>query len=388
MAYFPVRRSVFDSSKHFLVLPALLLAGAALLAGCHPAVTDPNDPKFIVAEKGKWQITRAELNTEVASILKQYQATPEQIGLSKMPIVETKALKNMVLKKLVMDKAATLQLKDVDKDEAAQLDAVKQSIPPGKTFEQQLKEAGLTLDDLKKVIHERVIVRKVLDAEAFKNDDATDQEINDFYLKNKESITAPPQVRASRILVHVNEKATPAEKAADKKAIDKAHDRVVHGEDFSKVATEVSQDQSSKSNGGDIGLFKRGDNPDAGFDDVAFNTKLGVVSPVFQTSLGYQFLKVTDIKPGGQVPLADVRPKISAYMRDQKMKKQSQDYLEKLLADSGVVYHMKLVEPPAPNAAAGPGEPAGAPPSASVSTPPVQAAPAPAAKPSAPAGTK
>ena len=50
MAFFPVRRSVIDSSVKFLVLPALLLAVAALLAGCHPAaITDPNDPKFVVA---------------------------------------------------------------------------------------------------------------------------------------------------------------------------------------------------------------------------------------------------------------------------------------------------------------------------------------------------
>src|SRR5271154_6506347 len=118
MANFSVRRFVGAFSPRSLVFPALVLAGAALLAGCHPAVTDPKDPKFIVAEKGTWQITRAELDKEIAAILKQHQATPEQVGPSKMPIVETQVLKNMVLEKLVMDRAAVLPLKDVDKDEA------------------------------------------------------------------------------------------------------------------------------------------------------------------------------------------------------------------------------------------------------------------------------
>src|ERR1700685_3709138 len=99
MAYSPLPSSFFDLSKKFLVFPALLLASAALLAGCHPAVTDPNDPKFIVAEKGDWQITEGELDTEVLSYLKQHQATPEQVGPSKMPIVKTAMLRNMVLKK-------------------------------------------------------------------------------------------------------------------------------------------------------------------------------------------------------------------------------------------------------------------------------------------------
>jgi len=382
MAFFPFSRSISHSPNHFLALPALLLAGVAVLAGCHPAVTDPNDPKFIVAEKtGSWQITRADLNTEVATILKQYQATPQQIGPAKMPVVETKSLKNMVLKKLLLDKAATLQLKDVDKDEAAQFDAMKQSVPPGQNFDDELKKAGITLDELKKVIHERVLVRKVLDSEAFKNADPSEQEISDFYLKNKASIPpAPPQVRASRILILLNDKTSPADKATKKKAIDKAHDRVAHGEDFAKVAAEVSEDQYSKNNGGDVGLFKQGDNADAGFDDIAFKTKLGTVSPVFETPLGWQFLKITDIKPGGEVQLADVRPKIAAFLRDEKMKEQSQSYLEKLLADSGVVYHINLVEPPAPTA--GPGAPGGAPsaaePNSAPQPPRSEAAPAPA----------
>jgi hypothetical protein len=377
MAYLPVRRSVFDSSNHFPVLPALLLAGAALLAGCHPAVTDPNDPKFIVAEKGNWQITEGELDTEVASYLKQHQATPEQVGPAKMPVVKTAMLKNMALKKLILDRAAVLPLKDVDKEEASELDRLK-GPAAGPEFEQQLKSAGLTLDDLKKRIHEKVLISKVLEAEAFKNVDPTDQEINDIYLKNKASFNIPAKIRASRILILADDKTSPADKAAKKKAIDKARDRVVHGEDFSKVAMDVSQDQYSKPKGGDIGFFQRGENPDAGFDDVAFATKENAVSPVFLTSLGYQFLKVTAIQPAGVLPVADARGYITGKLREMKMEEQSQAYAKKLLADSGVTYHLVLVDPPAQIAApTGPGGPAGAPPPAApVSSAPAQAAPA------------
>jgi len=179
------------------------------------------------------------------------------------------------------------------------------------------------------------------------------------------------------------------EKAAKKKAITKARDRVIHGEDFGKVATEVSEDRTSAPNRGDIGFFQRGENPDAGFDDVAFNTKQGVVSPVFETPLGYQFLKVTDSKPAGEIPLADVRPKIADYLRDQKSKEAAQAYVMKLLADSGVTYHIVLVDPPAQTAAPADAEaPDNAPPSDapdSSATPPP--APAPAAAPGSATGT-
>jgi parvulin-like peptidyl-prolyl isomerase len=363
MAFFHVRRSGSDSSQKFPVLPALLLVGAALLGGCHPAaVTDPNDPKFIVAEKGNWHILRGELDSEVANFLKQQQATPEQVG-SKMPMVQTMMLKNMVLKKLMLDKAATMQLTDVEKDEAAQLDILKQSIPPGQDLDQQLKASGMTLDDLKQKIHEQVLIHKVLEAEAFKDVAPTDQEIDAIYLQHKDSFTIPEKIRASRILMHVDDTTSAAEKAAKKKAIDKAHARVAKGEAFSQVAMEVSEDQSSKSKGGDLGYFARGENPDAGFDDVAFSAKLNAVSPVFLTPLGYQFLKVTDIQPPGVVPEADVRPKIAAYLRQQNMQKKSQAYAMKLLADANVTYHFVLVDPPAQVAPAPAGPDSAPPPS-------------------------
>jgi peptidyl-prolyl cis-trans isomerase C len=399
MVNFPVRRSVRAFLSRFLVLPVLILGGAAILSGCHPAaVTDPNDPKFVVAEKGDWKITKADLDKEVGTFLKQHQATAEQVGPSKMPMVQTMALKNMVLKKLILDKASTLQLKDVDKDEAAQMDAVKQSVPPGQSFDQQLKTAGLSMDDLKQMIHERVLIQKVLEADAFKNVTPTEQEIDAVYLKNKDSFNIPAKIRVSRVLILVDDKTSPADKIAAKKAIDKARERVMHGEDFSKVAMEVSQDRYSAPKGGDINFFQRGEN-EPGFDDVAFNTKENTVSPVFLTSLGYQFLKVTATQPAGVVPVADARGYISSKLREHNMQVQSQGYAKKLLADSGVTYHFVLVDPPAqmpapqgapgqdPNAAPDSGQPA---PDASQQAPPPadSTSAAPGGAPSAaPAGT-
>lgn len=373
----------FISRKKFSALP-IILASVALLAGCHqapPAVTDPADPKFVVAEKGTWQISRADLNAEVSTFLKQHQVTPQQVGPAKMPYLETMTLKNMVLKKLMLDKAGALPQTDADtKAEAAEFDGLKAQIPPGQTFEGALKSAGLTEDDLKQRIHEKSQVKKLLDAEAFKNVDPTEQQIDDVYLKNKDSFNIPAKVRASRVLVMVDPKATAAEKAAKKKAIDKARDRVVHGEDFGKVAAAVSEDQYSKTKGGDLGYFQKGENADAGFDNVAFGTKENVVSPVFLTPLGYQFLKVTSIQPAGPVPIAEARGYISAQLKQENMKKQSQDYVTNLLANSGVTYHLKLVDPPTD---LGPGGPNGAPPQAPPNAPaaPADGAAAPASEP-------
>ena len=82
--------------------------------------------------------------------------------------------------------------------------------------------------------------------------------------------------------------------------------RVVKGEDFSKVAAEVSEDRRRAARRGH-GKIPKGHN-EAGFDEVAFNTKVNTVSPAFLDSLGWQFLKVTDSQPAGTVSLADRGP--------------------------------------------------------------------------------
>jgi parvulin-like peptidyl-prolyl isomerase len=383
MPNFPVRRSLFDLTTKFPALAGLLLAVAALLAGCHPAVTDPTDPKFIVAEKGNWKITRGDLNGEINDYLKQHNATLDQVGPANIPRMETAMLKNMVLKKLLMDKAASLPLQDVDKDEAAELAAVKTKVPPGQDLDTLLKSAGMTEDDLKQKIHEKVLIGKVLQSEAFKNVDPTEQEIDDIYLKNKASFVIPEKVRASRVLILVDDKTSPADKAAKKKEIDKAHDRVTHGEDFSKVATEVSQDRYSAPRGGDINFFQRGEN-EPGFDEVAFSLKQNEVSPVFLTPLGYQFLKITAIQPAGPVPIADARAFIASKLREMKMEQQEQAYAKQLMADSGVTYHLTMVETP-PESSGPTGAP-GADAAGADSAPPAanSAAPAPDASAGAP----
>jgi len=349
MALSPLRWSLNRFCKNFLLLPAVLLAGLVLTTtGCHRAVTDPKAPNFIVAEKGSWQVSRADLNKEVDGYLKHHQMTAEQVGPAKMPMLETAMLDNIVLEKLLLDRAAALPLKDVDKDTAAAFDQVKGRAPSQQDFEQQLKTAGLTVDDLKKRIHDQVLIRKVLEADAFQNIEPSEQEINDFYLKNKDRFNIPPKIRASRILVLVDDKTSPADKAAKKKVIDQARARVAKGEDFSKVAMEVSQDQYSAPKGGDIGFFQKGEN-EPQFDAVAFTSKQGELSPVFITPLGYQFLKVTETQAGGPVSIADARVVITKYLRQGKQGELANAYTSKLLAQGGVTYHLVRVDLNAPS---------------------------------------
>jgi len=332
----------------------LLAAVTLAVSACHPRITDPHDPNFIVAEApGDWTITRAQLDHEMDGFFKERNLTPAQVGPTNLPIVETKILRNMVLQKLLLSIAAKRNFPDLAKIDDEAFERVKGRFPSDEAFQDKLKQTGLTEDDLKKRINDQVLIEKLFEADALHDTEPTDKEVNDFYLSHKNLFQVPLKLRASRVLVIVDEKATPDQKAAKKKAIDAAHARVANGEDFSKVASDVSDDRYSAPRGGDIGYFQRGEN-ESQFDDVAFASKIGVLSPVFETPMGYQFLKVTEIKPAGLLSIDDARQPIAQNLQEMKIGQEKEAYADKVMKESTVTYYIPLTEPPADPTAAAP----------------------------------
>jgi len=399
MVIFPSSRSLAARVRAILILLPLF-AVLALLTACHkPAVTDPTDPAFIVAgaatSTGTWTITRGELSQAVDAALAQQGATRDQVPAGQMPKVEVQILRMMVVKKLLLAQAATMKLPDIDSEVKQAIEYTKNRDPNHTYTDAELADAlksrGLTVELWKQNLHDAATMQAVLDQAAAKDIEPTEQEIDAIYSQHKDAFNVPPMIRASRILILANEADTPAQKADKLKRINAARARVAKGEDFSKVATEVSEDRSSAPRGGDMGKFPRGTN-EAGFDDVAFKTKVNSLSPVFQTGLGYQFVKVTDSTPAGTISLAEAREIIAPKLR--AMKKQQADgaYAQHLLQTAGVNFYLKDLDPTAPPAPAStpsappPGQPmapAPAPAPAQASAPAPTAAPAESSAPSA-----
>ncbi|MFN4197945.1 MAG: peptidylprolyl isomerase [Flavobacterium sp.] len=114
------------------------------------------------------------------------------------------------------------------------------------------------------------------------------------------------EVKASHILILVDEGAAPQDTLNAYKKIIALRDRIIKGEDFGAVVQAHSEDPSAKENKGSLGFFSAFRMVYA-FESAAFNTPVGTVSQPIRTRFGYHLIKVEEVRPNrGDITVAHI----------------------------------------------------------------------------------
>lgn len=104
----------------------------------------------------------------------------------------------------------------------------------------------------------------------------------------------PPSITFAQVVVVP--RPTEAAQAAARIKAESVQVALERGADFATAARRFSDDASTKESGGDLGWFRRGQMVRA-FEEVAFNLRPGVVSPVVQTPYGFHIILVERVLP-------------------------------------------------------------------------------------------
>ena len=138
----------------------------------------------------------------------------------------------------------------------------------------------------------------------------SDAEVAKYYSEHPKEFETPQQVHAAHVLVPVPQTGgSEAEDKARAKVADVIR-RAKGGEDFAKLAAEVSEDPGSKSKGGDLGWISKGEMVPA-FEAVAFTLRRGETSPEpVRTPFGFHAIKVLELREAGKKPLKEVAAQI------------------------------------------------------------------------------
>lgn len=133
----------------------------------------------------------------------------------------------------------------------------------------------------------------------------SEKEVTDSYTKQAYE-RMKEEVNASHILIQVKPEADSEDTLKAWKKITDIRQRVLKGEDFGKLAAELSEDPSAKSNKGNLGYFTALQMVYQ-FEDASYTTKVGEVSQPVRTRFGYHILKVHDRRPSqGQIRVAHI----------------------------------------------------------------------------------
>ena len=244
------------------------------------------------------------------------------------------AIDQLVVYTLLSQESRNRGIKVDDKEIEAKMAQLRSQFPTQEAFEKALKERGMTPDSLRKDARVDLSVTKLMEAETAALPGPSDLEAKDFYEKNPDRFKQDESVRASHILIRVDEKADAAAKKKARAEIDAVLKQAKSGADFGKLAQQHSQDGSA-AQGGDLNYFAKGQMVPA-FDKVAFELKPGQLSDVVTTQFGYHIIKVIDHKPGRVVPFEESAQQIKQFLGEQKKQQHSEAFIETLKKKSKV----------------------------------------------------
>jgi peptidyl-prolyl cis-trans isomerase C len=161
----------------------------------------------------------------------------------------------------------------------------------------------------------------------------SDDELKSYYDSHTGEFKTPEMVKARHILVKVENTASEDEKKKAKEKADMYLKKIKDGEDFAKLASEVSDDPSSKVKGGDLGFFQKGRMVKP-FEDAAFSLKPGEVSSVVETQFGFHILKVEDKKDSTTESFDAVKERLRQKLLQDKTRQEITEFIDKAMLDS------------------------------------------------------
>ena len=170
-----------------------------------------------------------------------------------------------------------------------------QNLEDDKRFEAALKQEGMTISDIRRNVEKQFLLQQVQTEEFGGKLQITEEEARQYYQANQKEFVEPATVTLREILIEVptvtQQGRAMVTVGKDDEAAKKAEAvraRLTAGEDFAKVASEVSA-SASKANGGLIGpiatselapdLQKMLENDEAGRDHAADARRQGLPDP-------------------------------------------------------------------------------------------------------------
>ena len=155
----------------------------------------------------------------------------------------------------------------------------------------------------------------------------TDEDLKNYYQSHPQEFGGDPEVRVRHIFLPLREDASPEEVAKARAEGERVLQRLKTGEDFAKVAKQVSKGPSAQD-GGDLGWLRHG-TIDQRLEEAALALKPGEISKPVRAGPGLHLFKVEEKRLAGAKTFDQAKEEI----RQKLFEQQAGSYRDQMLAE-------------------------------------------------------
>jgi len=203
------------------------------------------------------------------------------------------------------------------RDSDPTLVALRNQFADDHQFRAALQRSGVSRRTLRRALAETIRGEDWIESQIASQVAVSDAEVQKYFEQHQAEFMQPTRIRARHIFLAAPEGSAPELMQAKQQAILDIAVRLGRGEDFAELAAAVSEDEASKTHGGDLGFFAANRVP-AEFFEAAEQLPPNAPPRFLQSHLGFHALQVTDVHPARPLTLAEATPEITALITAEK----------------------------------------------------------------------
>jgi len=287
------------------------LATLATLAG--PAAAQSREQNRERERNGDYIV--AIINTELVTageIDRRLQRAQEDASRAGARLPPEGQLRKQLLDLLIDERVIVTYARDSGlRIDEAELDRAVQSVASqnqisADQLRERLRADGIDYARFRANLRDQMLIERIREREVYGRIKVPDADIERYLDQQRTASRGDAEINLAQILVTVPEGADAATLAARKARIDAALARVRAGEDFGKVAREISED-GNKERGGEIGARPASRLPDLFVEGVKGLAPGEISAAPLRSGAGFHVLKVLDRSDTGALRVTQTR---------------------------------------------------------------------------------
>lgn len=290
----------------------------------------------IVATVNDEIITLHEVNLETRLAISEAEKKKPSDDISRSKFSRM-TLDHLIEKKLAEQKIRELNIHVSEEEIRQAIDDVRKqnNIPSQEALIAALAGQGLSFDQYRVQLKEQIEKLKLVSMEVRAKIQVGETEMRDYYSVNQAKYREEESYRARHIFFKTGEKAPADEiKRTMTTALMVLADAKT-GKDFVELAKAYSEDPSARKDGGDLGIFKKGDMQQE-LETTIIEMKPGEVSELIYTKAGFHIIKLEERISGKLKPFESVKSDIEEIIYRKKSEERFSQWAKELRSKASV----------------------------------------------------